>query len=467
MSQLKRKHHEKEEASEAKKSRNDNEGEEQQILEHNQLRDLVDRTVLAILGEARGPMHRGEIKEQVAAKLQGFRIRHLGHLASGSWYHLVQGTLHNGLTRNWFEKVDCDDACRKRYHTTCDNAYRNKYQITNFGRDKIENGLLEESCSRKSKDVMTNPRRSEDSYKDSREHSRHSLEHSRSKALGTPELLSHIFSYLDYDDLQMCRDVSQHWRDVVLRYYFNDNLGNSPRIVARAVSENSTNLAMKTLRFRFDPSGGIVMDVQRDGERTFVTVKYRKDQSAAVNVYEGPNLKKRITMNLPGGDAKEFYTMMGTKTVAVVSSSGKGSLNVRCLDRFSLEEERIFGARMHLLNFFFPERDEMWFVKEEALVSKRRLVLIGIPAKKSGAIRRESIDIGKIIPRDDSMFSADFDDIVLDRQYDLRMTRSGRVILLLLPPLKKAILIKTAPDGDKAVHELPIQGSDSIETILA
>ena len=262
---------------------------------------------------------------------------------------------------------------------------------------------------------MTNPRAIKDSYEDSTGHSRSYLEHTRSKALGAPELLSHIFSYLDYEELQSCRNVSQHWRDVVLRYFFNDNLGNSPRIVTKAVSENSTTLAMKTLRFDLQGisrMGGRVLDVQRDGDRTFVTVQHKKAQSSAVMVYEGTNLKQRIAVDLPR-DAKEFYTMVGKKIVAVVSSNGKGSLNVRSLDRFTLVEEKVFGARMHLLNFF-PEKDEMWFVKEDALVSKRRLVLIGVPLK-SGAIRRESVDIGKIIPKDDSMFSADFDDIVLDR----------------------------------------------------
>ena len=53
--------------------------------------------------------------------------------------------------------------------------------------------------------------------------------------------------------------------------------------------------------------------------------------------------------------------------------------------------------------------------------------------------------------------------LLILRQYDLRVTRSGRVILLLLPPLKKAILIKITHNGDKVVHELPIQLSkDSV-----
>lgn len=82
MSPLKRKILGKDEASEVKKSRNDTvEDDEQEMLEHNQLIDLVTRTILSILGEARGPMSRSEIKELVVDKLQGLRIRDLGHLA--------------------------------------------------------------------------------------------------------------------------------------------------------------------------------------------------------------------------------------------------------------------------------------------------------------------------------------------------------------------------------------------------
>ena len=66
----------------------------------------------------------------------------------------------------------------------------------------------------------------------------------------------------------------------------------------------------------------------------------------------------------------------------------------------------------------------------------RCLLLIGVPMK-GGPVRKVCVDIGKIIPRNESMFSADFDDIVLDRQYDLRVLHSGRVILLHLPPMKK------------------------------
>ena len=43
--------------------------------------------------------------------------------------------------------------------------------------------------------------------------------------------------------------------------------------------------------------------------------------------------------------------MIGAKAIVVVSSNGKGSLSVRSLDRFSLKEERMFGARMHLHHF--------------------------------------------------------------------------------------------------------------------
>ena len=374
--------------------------------------------------------------------IYGWPLRNLGHLASGSWQHLVQRTLHHGLAKNWFTVIkESDEAC-----------WLKKYEITSIGRHEKENGVKElartdDKCVKSKEEVIR------------RDHSECPIDYSgRSKALGMPELLSHIFSYLEYQDLKSCRDVSQQWRGVVLRYYFNDNLGNSPRVLASAVSENSTTLRMKTLRFDIGLEGGKVMDVQRDKERTFVAVK---DKSmAAIVVYEGLNLVRMIPVKLPK-EAKEFYTMVGTKTIVIVSYNGKGSLSVRSMDRFSLKQEWVFGARMHL-HHFSVHNDEMWLIKEDAMVSKRQLVMIVVPMQGE-SIRRESVDIGKIIPRDDSMFSADFDDIILDRQYDLRVTQSGRVMLLLLPPLRKVILIKVTHNGKKIVHELPIQLSkDSV-----
>ena len=363
-------------------------------------------------------------------------LRNLTHLASDLWHHLVQKTLHHGLANNWFTVTkQPDEAC-----------WLKKYYITSIGRHEKENGVKElariyDKGVKCKEEVIR------------KDHNDCPIDYSgRSKALSTPELLYYIFSYLEYQNLKSCRDVSHLWRGVVLRYYFNDNRGNSPRVLASAVSENSTTLRMKTLRFDIGLEGGKVMDVQRDKDRTLVVVK--TESKAALVVYDGLNLLRIIAVKLPKY-TKELYTMVGTKTIVIVSSNGKRNLSIRSLDRFSLKEEWMVEARMHL-HHFSVQNDEMWFIKENALVSKRRLEMTVVPMKEE-SIKIKSFDIGKIIPRDDSMFSKDFHDIVLNRQYDLRVTQSGRVMLLLLPPLRKIILIKVTHNGKKIVHELPIQ----------
>ena len=101
MSHPKRKHQGMVEVSMVKKSRS----EVEQILEPNQLTDTVNHTVLSILGEAKSPISRAEIKERVTAKLNGTRIRGLGYLSNGAWHHMVQGMLHNGLAKSWLTVI--------------------------------------------------------------------------------------------------------------------------------------------------------------------------------------------------------------------------------------------------------------------------------------------------------------------------------------------------------------------------
>ena len=160
-------------------------------------------------------------------------LRNLTHLASDLWHYLVQKTLHHGLVKNWFTVTKHpDEAC-----------WLKKYYITSIGRHEKENGVKEltriyDKGVKCKEEVIR------------KDHNDCPIDYSgRSKALSTPELLYYIFSYLEYQNLKSCRDVSHLWRGVVLRYYFNDNRGNSPRVLASAVSENSTTLRMKTLRF--------------------------------------------------------------------------------------------------------------------------------------------------------------------------------------------------------------------------
>ena len=145
MSPLKRQYYGKDESPEVKKSRSDT--NEEQVIEHSQIRYAVDETVLSILAGARGPMHFCEIMDKVIKKLQGIRIRHLGHLAYESWQHLVQNTLNHGLARNWFAVT-----------MNSESTWLGKYEITSIGRNEIEKGRCSKSKELTRSDDKSNTR---------------------------------------------------------------------------------------------------------------------------------------------------------------------------------------------------------------------------------------------------------------------------------------------------------------------
>ena len=129
MSPLKRQYYGKDESPEVKKSRSNTDTNEEQVIEFSQLRYVVDKTVLSILARAWRPMRLCNIAEKVMKKLQGIRIRHLGHFAPGSWQHLLQYTLNHGLARNWFAVT-----------MNSESTWLGKYEITSIGRNEIKKG---------------------------------------------------------------------------------------------------------------------------------------------------------------------------------------------------------------------------------------------------------------------------------------------------------------------------------------
>ena len=249
------------------------------IIEHGQLGGLLDQTILTILSRATGPMPRKDIVEEVTATLSGHHIRHLGQLTS--WASLARGSVINGAARKWYTETKLIPP--EGLHG--DDDRWTAYEITDLGRErhKFSNEPKEQKCVSKGiQEISSNELKEQKCIQESSTN-QDSIDGesqvSAEKVLSTPELLSHIFSFLDYEDLQACRSVCRQWRAVVARHFFNENLGNSPRIVREAVCKNSATLDMKRIRFdcpEIKVGGGRVTDVQRDGDRTLVAVKHRK-----------------------------------------------------------------------------------------------------------------------------------------------------------------------------------------------
>ena len=270
------------------------------IIEHGQLGGLLDQTILTILSRATGPMPRCNIIDEVATSLDGNHIMQLGQLARvafGTWASLARGRVINGAARKWFTETKLIPP--EGFHG--DDDRWTVYQITDLGREREKSAseLKEHKCL--SEDILES-KTNQDSIE------------SQEKVLSTPELLSHIFSFLDYRDLQVCSNVSMQWKAVVARYYFNDNLGNSPRIVREAVYKNSATLNMKRLRFDCPGiklgGGGRVMDVQRDGDRTLVAVKRRK-VLLHLNFMKD-RYKAMLKLNLLGDKPVKFWAKLVT-----------------------------------------------------------------------------------------------------------------------------------------------------------